>query len=97
MIRTDSIHSLTDFRQNAREHLERIARTGAHEVLTVNGEARGVVLSPETYEQLMSDAEFARNVKAIQQGIQAANAGRTVSADDVFAQIRSILKLDANA
>jgi hypothetical protein len=45
MIRTDGIRSLTEFRQNASAHLNRLAAEGTVEVLTVNGQAKGVVMS----------------------------------------------------
>lgn len=85
MIRTNDIHSLTDFRNNAKEHLDRLAKTRQPEVLTVNGEARGVVLSPEAYDELVADAEYARNLRAIRRGLEALKRGETIPAEDVFA------------
>lgn len=66
MIRTDSIRSLTDFRDNAKAHLDRLAAEGGAEVLTVNGEARGVVMSPAEFDRL---AELARQAE-ITEGIR---------------------------
>ena len=51
MIRTKDIRSLTDFRQHAAEHLERLAKSGGIEVLTVNGEAKAVLQDVHSYEQ----------------------------------------------
>lgn len=95
MIRTDNIHSLTEFRKNAKEHLDRLARTHEPEVLTVNGEAKGVVLSPESYDDLVADAEYARNLRAIRRGLDAMTKGETIPADEVFAEVRRTLGLDA--
>ena len=96
MIRTDNIHSLTECRNNAKDHLDRLAKTKEHEVLTVNGEAKGVVLSPEAYDELVADAEYARNLKAIRRGLDAVKKGNTIPAQEVFAEVRDILGLDQN-
>lgn len=93
MIRTDNIRSLTDFRTNAKAHLERLAKTKEHEVLTVNGEAKGVVLSPESYDELVAEAEYARNLKAIRRGMDAVKNGDTIPAEKVFAEVREVLGL----
>ena len=69
MIQTGHIHSLTDSRKNAKDHLDRPARTNEAEVLTVNGKAKGVVLSPTCYDDLVADAEYARNLRAIRRDL----------------------------
>ncbi len=97
MIRTNNIHSLTEFRRNAKDHLDRIARTQEHEVLTVNGEAKGVVLSPESYDQLIEEAQYARNLKALRHGMEDIQKEKTIPAEDVFAQMRNILGMDQDA
>ena len=96
MIKTENIYSLTEFRKNAKDHLDRLAETKEPEVLTVNGEARGVVLSPESYDELVADAEYARNLKAIRRGMDAVRNGETIPAKDVFAEVRDALGLDHN-
>ncbi len=97
MIRTDNIHSLTEFRRNAKDHLDRLAKTHEHEVLTVNGEAKGVVLSPESYDQLIEEAQYARNLKALRTGMEAIQKGQTIPAEEVFSQMRNILGMDQDA
>lgn len=57
MIRTDDIRKLSDFRQNAKAHLDRLAETGRIEVLTVNGEARAVVMSPRVFDEMAARIE----------------------------------------
>lgn len=93
MIRTGNIHSLTEFRTNAKAHLERLAASKEPEVLTVNGEAKGVVLSPEAYDELVADAEYARNLKAIHRGMDAIKSGDTIPAETVFEEVRKVLDL----
>lgn len=94
MITTGNIRSLTDFRKNAKEHLARLAETNEAEVLTVNGEAKGVVMSPESYDELVADAQYARNLRAIRRGLEAVKNGETIPAEQVLAEVRSVLKLD---
>ena len=96
MINTGNIRSLTDFRKNAKEHLARLAATDEPEVLTVNGEAKGVVLSPASYDRLVADAEYARNLKAVRQGLEAVKNGETIPAEDVSAYVRSDLNSDTS-
>jgi PHD/YefM family antitoxin component YafN of YafNO toxin-antitoxin module len=93
MIRTHDIRSLTDFRNNAKEHLDRLAQTMQPEVLTVNGEAKGVVLAPAAFDELLADAEYARNLKAIRNGLEALKRGDTIPAEDAFAQVAAELGL----
>lgn len=49
-------YSLTDFKQNAQKHLERLKATGRPEILTVNGKAEAVVMTPDAYDRLMDAA-----------------------------------------
>jgi prevent-host-death family protein len=56
MIASQHTQSLTDFRQKATETLNRLNKTGQAEILTVNGKARAVLLSPKGYDELARDA-----------------------------------------
>jgi len=76
MIRTEDIHSLTEFRQNATAHLDRLATSGAAEVLTVNGQAKGVVMSPETFDELAAKAALVDSLAMLDRGMQDVKAGR---------------------
>ena len=76
MIRTDDIRSLTEFRQNATAHLDRLAEKGTAEVLTVNGQAKGVVMSPQTFDELQDKAALVDSLGMIDRGIADAKAGR---------------------
>ena len=75
MIRTRDILSLTEFRQNATAHLDRLAETRSAEVLTVNGKARGVVLAPDVFDELVEKAELADVEAQISEGLRQAEAG----------------------
>lgn len=80
MIRTDNIHSLTDFRQNAKDHLDRLAESGGVEVLTVNGEAKGVVMSPQAFDELAEKAHQAEITAKIKRGMEEIEAGHGIEA-----------------
>lgn len=94
-IRTEDIKPVTEFRSRIREHLTRLKASGRAEVLTVNGQAEGVVMSPQTFQQLIDDAEYGRSIRLIRQSIQEFNAGKALPADVVFAELRT--KLDDGA
>jgi prevent-host-death family protein len=70
------VHSLTDFQRNAKEHIDRMKRTGEPEVLTVNGQAEVVVQSAASYQQLVEDAELSRSLRIIGRSLKDARAGR---------------------
>ncbi len=75
------IYSLTDFKQNAKEHLDRLRSTGRAEVLTVNGKAEAVVLTPDAYDQLVEMAlgDVRRKVAI---GLQQARAGELIDGEE---------------
>lgn len=92
MHRARDIYSLTDFKQNAKQHLKRLrARGGAH-VLTVNGKAEAVVMTPESYDVLRGEAY--EDVKAkIALGLAQARAGLIIDGDEAFRE-RKALRAD---
>lgn len=96
MIRTENIHSLTDFRQNAADHLAHLAETGGVEVLTVNGEAKGVVMSPQTFDDLAEKVFQAEIAARIKQGMADVAAGRVVEGEQAMKEIaeKHGLKID---
>jgi PHD/YefM family antitoxin component YafN of YafNO toxin-antitoxin module len=87
MIRTDDIRKLSDFRQNATAHLDRLADTGRVEVLTVNGEARGVIMSPKVYDDLAEKAALVDNLAAINRSLEDIQAGRVKDAREAMREI----------
>jgi len=77
MIQTTDIQKLSVFRQKASEHLARLKETGRAEILTVNGEAAGVVMSPKTYDELMQEVDMARSLAMLDRSEADIAAGRT--------------------
>ena len=91
MISTQHTQSLTDFRQKATETLDRLNKTGEAEILTVNGEARAVLLSPAAYDDLAREAQLSRDVAAMRRAIQELDAGQGREAGTAFDGMRADL------
>lgn len=97
MIVTKHTQSLTDFRQKASETLERLNATGEAEILTVNGEARAVLLAPAAYDELAREAQLTRDVVVIQRAMREIDEGKGKKAGDFFDGLRShLLKMKAD-
>lgn len=90
-VSTRHTQSLTDFRQRAAETLDRLNRTDEAEIITVNGEARAVLLSPKQFDQLTSDAVRASDLQAMQQSLQQIRAGKGIELDEALDGIRKKL------
>jgi len=74
------IDSLTKFKRQTADFLERLHETGEPLVLTVNGKAEVVVQDAAAYQKLLEAAasvDRAETVTAIREGLADAAAGRT--------------------
>ena len=91
MLLTEHTQSLSDFRQKASETLDRLAKTGAAEIITVNGEARAVLLSPAAYDELAKEAEVARDVAAIRKAMKEFDEGKGRPLRELSAELRAEL------
>jgi len=91
MLASQNTQSLTDFRQKATETLDRLNRTGEAEILTVNGQARAVLLSPAAYDELAREAQLTRDVTAIRRAIQEIGEGKGQEAGAFFDRLRAEL------
>src|SRR5580693_4961935 len=100
MISTEHTQSLSDFRQKAGETLDRLNKTGEAEILTVNGEARAVLLSPAAYDELAREALLAYDAAAIRRSIQQFREGKgrdvNVFLDEVRAQLLAMKAAQSN-
>lgn len=81
----NDIRSLSDFKRNTVDLLERIRKTGNPMVLTINGKAELVVQDAEAYQGLLDRIEA---IEGIQRGLADVKAGRTRSAKQVFTRLR---------
>ena len=61
---SEDIVPVSDFKAHAADLLRRIAETGQPLVITQNGKAAGVVLSPERFDELTERARFSEAVNA---------------------------------
>ena len=91
MLSTEHTQSLSDFRHKAGETLDRLNQTGNAEILTVNGEARAVLLSPAAYDAMAREVLLARDIAAIQLARQEFKEGKGKNVRTAFAEIRAEL------
>jgi len=61
---TEDIRPLRDFKQNTRQVLAHIKKTGRPVILTVNGKADFVLLDAKTYEKHLKASNLARLLAA---------------------------------
>lgn len=91
MISTQHTQSLTDFRQKAAETLDRLNKTGEAEIVTVNGEARAVLLSPAVYDDMTRELQLSREVAAIRRSVKDIEEGKVMEAGQFFDGLRAKL------
>ena len=98
MVSTRHTQSLTDFRQKATETLKRLNKTGEAEILTVNGEARAVLLAPAAYDELSREALLARDVAAIARSEREHAEGAGRDAAEFFDELHAkLLRMKSKA
>ena len=74
------IDSMTNFKRQTAEYLERLHKTGEPVVLTVNGKAQVVVQDAAAYQKLLeavARTDREETVAAIREGLDDVKAGRT--------------------
>jgi prevent-host-death family protein len=70
------IQSLSDFKRNSREFLERMRETGNPVVLTINGKAEVVVQDATSYQRLLDYIDQMEALEGIKRGLADLEAGR---------------------
>lgn len=88
MIDLNEVYSLTDFQRNAKDHIDRMTRTGKPQVLTINGKAALVVQDAASYQRLLDDLERLETIAGIQRGLEDMRNGHTRPLEDVFDELR---------
>jgi PHD/YefM family antitoxin component YafN of YafNO toxin-antitoxin module len=83
--------SVSEFRDNATETLDRINKTGEAEILTVDGEVRAVILAPAVFEAMAAEVHLNEDVAMIQKSLKEIKNGQFQEAHVVFADIRKQL------
>jgi prevent-host-death family protein len=85
---SQDIRSLSDFKRNTSELMERMEASGEPMVLTINGKAKLVVQDAESYQKLLDAIEYGEAVGGIRRGLDDVAAGRMKPAHEAFAAIR---------
>ena len=82
------IRSLSDFKRNTGELMERIVESGNPMVLTINGKARLIVQDAAAYQQMLDTLDYNQAVDGIRRGLDDVKQGRTKSVRKAFGEIR---------
>ncbi len=80
-----NIIPISEFKAKAAEWLRRLSRSSEPVVITQNGKAAGVLLSPAAYDELTERYRF---VGAVEQGLADVEAGRVTPHREVVAEMR---------
>jgi prevent-host-death family protein len=70
------IHSLSEFKRNTSELLERMRGSGHPVVLTINGKAELVVQDAASYQKLLDRVDELEALEGIKRGLSDIEAGR---------------------
>ena len=81
------IHSLTDFKRNTTEFVQRLKQTKHPLVLTINGKAELVVQDAESYQKLLDAVELLETLKGIKLGLEQMERGKGQTAEDFLNQL----------
>jgi antitoxin YefM len=81
---SEDIVPMSEFKARAKEWLGRVARSDAPVIITQNGRAAGVLLSPKAYDLLTERGRF---VAAVEEGLADAEAGRVIPHEEVVAEL----------
>jgi len=81
---SEDIVPLSDFKARASELLKKLAQTGAPIVITQNGRAAGVLLSPAKFDVLTEKARF---IGAIAKGLADAESDRLIDHQSMVAEV----------
>jgi PHD/YefM family antitoxin component YafN of YafNO toxin-antitoxin module len=91
MIASERTQSLSEFRKKAAETIDRLNQTGEAEILTVNGEARAVLLSPAVHDEMARETQLARDVAVMRRSIQQIKESKGRPANEFFDELRAEL------
>ena len=92
MYTTSDIYPVSDFNRKPSEHIKRLQETKRPEVLTVNGKAALVMLTPDLYDELLQQTELLRSLQKIEEANADFEQGRSRPASEAFAELRQRLK-----
>lgn len=81
----EDIVSVSEFKAQAADWLKRVSDTDQPVVITQNGKAAGVLLSPAEFDRL---SERSRFMAAVEDGLADADAGRLTDHDELASRMR---------
>jgi len=85
---SEDLVPVNEFRANMATYLQRVSESGRPVVLTQRGRAAAVLVDPA----LLDDIEESREVVLkVMQGLADAEAGRTVSSKELFAELQGLI------
>jgi prevent-host-death family protein len=85
----EDIRPVTYLKSRAADLLNQINTTHRPVIITQNGEARGVLQDPESYDSMRAAIGL---MKLIAQGEEDVRAGRLIAQDHLFSRIEAALK-----
>jgi PHD/YefM family antitoxin component YafN of YafNO toxin-antitoxin module len=86
------INSLSNFKRNTADFIDRLKETKSPLVLTINGVSELVVQSAEGYQQLLDRIEYLETTAGIKQGLNELAEGRAVAAISALEALRTKLQ-----
>ena len=86
------IYSLSDFKRKTPEFIEQLEKTGEPVILTINGQARLVVQTAESYQRMVDLLDRAETIEAIRKGLESVEQGKTMSLDQFDKQMRKKIR-----
>lgn len=92
MHRLPEVCSVTEFRDNISEKIRKLRKSGRVTLLTHNGKAAAVVMSPEEFEAFDAEHERTEVVKIIEENRKDIDAGRGIPLDTFDRKMRAKLK-----
>ncbi|HHK40798.1 MAG TPA: type II toxin-antitoxin system Phd/YefM family antitoxin [Planctomycetaceae bacterium] len=82
---SENIVPVSDFKAKAAHWLRRLVESSEPVVITQNGKAAGVLLSPAAYDELTERFRF---MKSVEEGLADVEAGRVTPHEEVVAEMR---------
>jgi prevent-host-death family protein len=82
---SENVVPVSEFKAKAAEWLRRLSERSGPVVITQNGKAAGVLISPAAYDEMTERFRF---IRSVEQGLADVEAGRVVSHEEVVGEMR---------
>jgi PHD/YefM family antitoxin component YafN of YafNO toxin-antitoxin module len=91
MTTVEHAQSLAEFLENPTGTFDRLRQSAEPEVITVDGEARAVLVSPDKYRELKREYELSQLVADIKESRAQIKAGNAMEMNEYFDQLHAKL------